>query len=112
MIEVFLGSGLGGVFRYSLGLISLKLFNLSWPGTLFVNVIGSVLIVIIFKKIHQYDQRFINFFVTGFLGGFTTFSSFSLDIFKSVSDGNYQMAIMILFLNITLGIIMGVIIFR
>ena len=112
MIEVFIGSGAGGVLRYCIGIISKKLFHQSWPGTLMVNVIGSILIVLIVQKITISNERFSRLIIVGFLGGFTTFSSFSLEIFNKISQGQYLMAGAVFSLNILLGIVMGILILR
>jgi fluoride exporter len=112
LIEVFFGSGAGGVLRYCIGMVSKKLFDQSWPGTLIVNVIGSILIVLIVQKITISNERISRLVLVGFLGGFTTFSSFSLEIFNKVSQGQYFMAGAIFSLNILLGIVMGILILR
>ena len=112
MLEVFIGSGLGGVIRYYFGLLSTKVFSSSWQGTLFVNVIGSLLIMLTFQKLHAIDNRLSKIFIIGFLGGFTTFSSMSLDILKAIDQGQIYLAAIILTLNILLGVIMGILIFR
>lgn len=112
MLEVFIGSGLGGVVRYLFGLLSVKIFNDSWPGTMLVNVLGSCAIVFVFQKSLIHDDRLNKVLIIGFLGGFTTFSSFSLEVFTKINQGHLSQAILILLLNILLGVIMGIFIFR
>lgn len=78
-ILVFLGGGLGSVMRYFLGMY-LNKETLPY-GTLVANILGSFLIGILmgyhFKNAHYFfSQPQLAFFAVGFLGGFTTFSSF------------------------------------
>lgn len=112
MVEVFLGSGIGGIIRYLIGLVSQKFFSQSWPGTLAVNVFGSILIVFLLHRFELRDQKMTRLIVVGFLGGFTTFSSFSYDIFQSINQGNLNSALIIFSSNILLGIVMGILVFR
>ncbi|HBM16235.1 MAG TPA: fluoride efflux transporter CrcB [Lentisphaeria bacterium] len=81
-ICIFIGGGAGAVCRY---LVCAAMGHFSYlsfpPGTLTVNLIGSLIIGILF----EFFERFIVppeirlLLTTGFLGGFTTFSSFALD---------------------------------
>lgn len=82
---VFIGAGLGGVLRHGVNLASLKWFGAGFPfGTLAVNVAGSALMGLVagwfaFKAAAGWPQELRLFLATGVLGGFTTFSAFSLD---------------------------------
>lgn len=80
---VFIGSGLGGAARYGLGVLSIRLFGLGFPfGTLIINIFGSVLMgvtVALFAKSSVSGPELRLFLTTGLIGGFTTFSTFSLD---------------------------------
>jgi CrcB protein len=82
---VFLGAGIGGVLRHGVNVVSLKWLGASFPyGTLAVNIIGSGLMGLIvgwlaFKAGESWSQHARLFLTTGILGGFTTFSAFSLD---------------------------------
>ena len=80
---VFLGAGIGGALRHGVNLASVRLFGLGFPfGTLIVNVVGS-LVMGLFAGYFAYrtgvPQHMRLFLTTGILGGFTTFSAFSLD---------------------------------
>lgn len=83
MIAVALGGALGAVCRHGINLGAVKLLGHGFPyGTLIVNILGSFLIGLVIAAIaHSWQAsetaRF--FLVTGFLGAFTTFSTFSLD---------------------------------
>lgn len=80
---VFLGAGIGGALRHGVNLASARLFGLDFPyGTLIVNIAGSLLMGICagyFAFRTGLPQHMRLFLTTGILGGFTTFSAFSLD---------------------------------
>jgi CrcB protein len=80
---VFLGAGLGGALRHGVNLASARLFGLDFPsGTLIVNVYGSLAMGLIAEYLALKvgaSQAWRLFLTTGILGGFTTFSAFSLD---------------------------------
>ena len=82
---VFLGAGIGGALRHGVNLGCARLCGTAFPwGTLTVNVVGSFVIGALagwlaFKAEHGWSQPLRLFLTTGVLGGFTTFSAFSLD---------------------------------
>jgi fluoride exporter len=80
---VFLGAGLGGALRHGVNLASARLFWLDFPyGTLIINVVGSLAMGLIAEYLALKagaSQAWRLFLTTGILGGFTTFSAFSLD---------------------------------
>ena len=80
---VFAGAGIGGALRHGVNLAAARLFGLGFPfGTLIVNVLGSFLMGLLagyFLMRTGIPQHMRLFLTTGFLGGFTTFSAFSLD---------------------------------
>lgn len=81
---VFLGGGLGAAARHGVNVVSVSLFDTRYPwGTFFINVLGSLLIGVLaewFALQSQASASLRLFLVTGILGGFTTFSAFSLEI--------------------------------
>lgn len=83
-LVVFLGSGLGGMLRHGIGLLALRLTGTSFPwGTLVINVAGSAmmgLMIGLFAARNITNPELRLFFTTGLIGGFTTWSTFSLDI--------------------------------
>ncbi|HEY3148881.1 MAG TPA: fluoride efflux transporter CrcB [Dongiaceae bacterium] len=92
---VALGSALGGVARYWCSGLIARQFGETFPwGTLTVNVVGSFLIGFI-ATVSGTDGRFIipaearQFMMVGILGGFTTFSSFSLQTLTLARDGEW-----------------------
>jgi CrcB protein len=82
---VFLGAGLGGVARHAVNLGCARWCGAEFPwGTLTVNVIGSLIMGALvgwlaFRADQIWSQHMRLFLATGVLGGFTTFSAFSLD---------------------------------
>ncbi len=88
VISVALGGAIGSVLRYLVGLV------VAFPlGTLAVNVIGSFAIGLIW--VHLADrglQHWLPFLMTGVLGGFTTFSAFTLDALRLVEEGRVTAA--------------------
>lgn len=82
-VIVFFGAGIGGALRHGVNVAAARLFGLGFPaGTLIVNVLGSVAIGVLagyFGVRTGTSQHLRLFLATGLLGGFTTFSAFSLD---------------------------------
>jgi fluoride exporter len=82
---VFIGAGLGGALRHAANLACAHAFGAAFPwGTLVVNVLGSLLMGALagwlaFKAGEGWSQPVRLLLATGILGGFTTFSAFSLD---------------------------------
>ena len=80
---VFLGAGIGGALRHGVNLAAVRWLGYGFPlGTLIVNVIGSFLMGLLagyFAWQTGVNQHLRLFLTTGILGGFTTFSAFSLD---------------------------------
>lgn len=80
---VFLGAGIGGALRHGVNVAAGRLLGLGFPfGTLIVNVVGSFLMGVLagyFAFRPGIGQHMRLFLTTGILGGFTTFSAFSLD---------------------------------
>jgi len=93
---VFLGAGIGGAFRHGVNVGSARLFGLGFPmGTLIVNIVGSFLMGLCagyFAFRPGLDQHFRLFLTTGILGGFTTFSAFSLDTALLIERHAYSLA--------------------
>jgi len=103
-----LGSALGGMARYwSSGLIAVQ-FGESFPfGTLFVNVLGSFLIGVIATLTAPDGRLFVGtemrqFLMLGILGGYTTFSSFSVETLELMRGGEWFRAGALVILSVAL----------
>ena len=95
-LMVFLGAGLGGALRHAVNLGSARLFGTGFPvGTMLVNIVGSFLMGLLagyFTYRTGVPQSTRLFLTTGILGGFTTFSAFSLDAALLVERNFYWSA--------------------
>ncbi len=104
---VGLGGAIGSIFRYTLSLLPIKS---SFPIlTLITNLLGAFIIGVVvglFEK--QYLSSQIHLFLkTGLCGGFTTFSTFSLETLTLLENGMIFIAIVYVFISIA-GCIVGV----
>ena len=93
---VFLGAGVGGALRHGVNVGAARLLGYGFPfGTLIVNVAGSFLMGLLagyFAFRPGIGQHMRLFLTTGLLGGFTTFSAFSLDAALLVERHQYGIA--------------------
>ncbi|MGG7643264.1 fluoride efflux transporter CrcB [Rhodovulum sp. YNF3179] len=89
LLQVALGGAIGAVGRYLTGLAALRLGAGGFPyGTLTVNVIGSLAMGVVFVALTARGaDRLAPFLMAGVLGGFTTFSAFSLDTLALWQEG-------------------------
>jgi fluoride exporter len=96
-VLVFIGAGVGGIARYATGLLTARAFGPGFPyGTITVNILGSFLMGLltgIFAAKVGHWQLWKLMLTTGILGGFTTFSSFSLDAVVLYERGDVATAI-------------------
>ncbi|MBB6178061.1 fluoride efflux transporter CrcB [Pseudorhizobium flavum] len=95
-LVVFLGAGLGGAARHAVNIGAARLLGYGFPfGTLSVNVLGSLMMGLLaqaFVMRSGLPQELRLFLATGLLGGFTTFSTFSLDIVSLWERGQWGLA--------------------
>lgn len=103
---VALGGALGSGIRY---LFNSKIHSQNFPyATLTVNVLGCFIMGIAtgyFLKNTSVDQNLRLFVTTGFLGGFTTFSAFSLDAINLINKTEYSTAFIYILLNVVLSLL-------
>lgn len=102
------GGAFGAVARYGVGVASVKLFGHGFPwGTLIVNIVGSFLMGLLIAKLAQMDgvsQDVRHLCATGFLGAFTTFSTFSLDFVTLWERGEMLHAALYMVASVVVGI--------
>lgn len=103
-----LGSFVGGAARYLLALPFQNRLVFYFPfGTLIANIAGCFLIGVLFalseKGLIPSESRI--FLITGILGGFTTFSSFSLETIVMLKDGYLLKAILYIITSVVVGLL-------
>lgn len=86
---VALGGAIGALLRYAAVQLATQLHGSNFPlGTMLVNIAGSLAIGLLMGRYLQADSEAARlFFVTGVLGGFTTFSAFSWDTLQMLQRG-------------------------
>jgi len=117
VLQVALGGAIGASGRYLTGVATLRIFGHGFPwGTLVVNVVGSFLMgVLIVMLATKGDNRLAPFLMTGVLGGYTTFSAFSLDALTLFERGQVGTAALYVAGTLVLtlsGIALGVMVAR
>lgn len=104
-LAVGIGGALGAMARYGVNVLSTRAFGIEFPyGTLGVNIIGCFImgvVVALFAMREPVDPILKLFLTTGILGGFTTFSAFSLETVmlfdrKPLLAGIYALASLVL----------------
>ncbi len=93
VVVIALGSAIGGICRYSAQFYFAKMCPLNFPvGTFLVNIVGCFCIGIFYalsEKLNLITPEWRLFLVTGFCGGFTTFSAFAFENLNLLQTGNY-----------------------
>ncbi len=105
---VAVGGAIGAMLRYSVYLSSVRILGASFPfGTMIVNVAGSFLMGIATVLLMQRGQAGLlaPFLMIGVLGGFTTFSAFSLDTLVLIEKGKLALASAYVFGSVGLSIL-------
>ena len=110
ILLVMAGGSIGAVGRYLISLGAVRLFGtgLSW-GTFLANMIGCFLIGVTFALIDRLPlltpaTRL--FFMTGFLGALTTFSTYALEVVESIRGGGFMVAAVTFLANNVGGIVL------
>lgn len=93
VLWVAIGGALGSILRYLMSRAIQENFGIDFPiGTLFVNLLGSFVIGFLYSYMVEgmlVAPHIRVFAITGILGGFTTFSSFSYESLQLLMEGNY-----------------------
>ena len=105
---VFIGGGIGAALRHGFNLAFARLLGTAFPyATLWENVTGSLamgLLVAFFAFKSGIPQHWQLFLTTGILGGYTTFSTFSLDVALLYERGQVGLAALYVLLSVVLSI--------
>jgi CrcB protein len=105
---VFVGGGIGAALRHGFNIAFARLFGTAFPhATVFENVSGSVVMGVLvawFAFRGGIPQHWQLFLTTGILGGYTTFSTFSLDVAVLYERGEIGLAALYVLLSVALSI--------
>src|SRR5262245_40425280 len=107
LVLIFLGSGVGGLFRYALSGWVQRAADATFPiGTLAVNLLGCFLIGLLaaFSGRALLREELRAALMVGVLGGFTTFSAFGVETFDLLSRGRYLLACCNIVLSVAVGL--------
>lgn len=108
VFSVLAGGAIGSLGRYLVGIYILKLYSGKFPlGTLLVNLIGSLIIGFLWGITESYELHpaWRTFLMIGILGGFTTFSSFSVESLNLIKSGELQTAAIYILTTNILGLV-------
>jgi len=102
LIYIFIGGGIGALLRYLTSQFVNNLYNKNFSlGTVFVNCIGALLIGFLINifDIFGINTKWKLLIITGFLGGYTTFSTYSLETVNYFINGNIKYGMLNILLN-------------
>lgn len=108
ILLVGLGGGIGSIFRYLTSLLTAKHISSSFPiATFLVNIVGCLLIGLLLGYFSNSttDQNLKLLFITGFCGGFTTFSAFAAENFVLFQQQNYITLIAYTLASVIIGLL-------
>jgi CrcB protein len=108
-IIVGIGGFVGAIVRYALAVWIGQAWGRAFPlGTFVINVSGSFLIgllMTLFTERYSFDPAWRLLFVVGFLGAYTTFSTFEYETGKLINDSEWLFAAMNVVLSVTAGFV-------
>jgi CrcB protein len=106
LILVGLGGGLGSIFRYLTSVLTAKYYTQSFPlATFITNILGCFIIGILIGYFGQQEgnQNLKLLFVTGFCGGYTTFSTFAAENISLLQSNQYLTLIIYTLASVLIG---------
>lgn len=105
---VFLGGGIGAMLRHGVNIAAVRVLGINFPfGTLAVNITGSLIMGLLaayFGFRSGASQHWRLFLTTGILGGYTTFSTFSLDVALLYERGELGLAFLYVLVSVLVSI--------
>lgn len=106
LLYVFIGGGAGSLCRYTLGQWLPRPSQEAFPwSTLVANLIGCLLIGLLWGYLERRQTGWMQLMlITGFCGGFTTFSTFSHETLTLLRQGQHSLAFLYLFVSLVAGI--------
>ncbi len=108
-VMVGVGGALGSILRFWLGSYIGERMGTRFPyGTLVINVTGSFLIGLVYAILTERTQWSPNWrylIPIGFIGGYTTFSSFEFETFRSIQDGQLGLGLLYVAVSVVVGFI-------
>lgn len=109
IVCVFLGCGVGGVCRYALGAWLLKGVSVRFPWATFAaNAVGCLLIGLLLGWFSRRPSQLLALLtVTGFCGGFTTFSTFANETLRLFREGAPALAVGYVLLSLASGLLLA-----
>lgn len=104
IVAVGIGAAVGAIIRYQIGLLAIRNNVHTYWTTLCINVVGSFIIGCVLAK-QDMNKYIVLFLSSGFAGGFTTFSTYSLDVAKLMQANDFGTAAILVFASNILGIL-------
>lgn len=107
LVYIFLGGGVGSVLRYLISMYTQKLVKIgSFPlGTFLVNILGCFMIGFLTSYFMKSDNYLKYLLITGLCGGFTTFSTFSIENYSLWENQQFATLILYIVLSVLIGFI-------